>query len=112
MAFVKSLVSVILFYILTSTQSYWFPSISWLVNWVVIGSISWFLSRRITRDFICKKVLPRVNPEGKAVLITGEYYFYYYKCINESLNIFLIKIHIHILVKDVTQDLVIQVHLN
>ncbi|XP_037031979.1 D-beta-hydroxybutyrate dehydrogenase, mitochondrial-like [Bradysia coprophila] len=71
MAWVKVVVSLILFYYLTVSQRYWYFLISWLVNLIVIASISWWIARKITRDFLCKSVLPRVNPTGKAVLITG-----------------------------------------
>jgi len=71
MAVIKILLAVIIFYILNSTRNYWYFLISWFVNLVIIASISWWLSRKITRDFLCKKLLPRVNPTGKAVLITG-----------------------------------------
>ncbi len=75
MAMVKVVLSLILFYYLTVNQRYWYFLISWLVNVVVIASISWWIARKITRDFICKTILPRVNPTGKAVLITGIRFF-------------------------------------
>lgn len=71
MAVVKVVLTVILFYCLKATQSYWYFLIAWLVNLAVIASISWWIARRITRDFLCKTILPRVDPTGKAVLITG-----------------------------------------
>lgn len=72
MAVVKLLTSTFLFYILNSLRDYWYPLIQWAVNWVVIASISWYIGRRITRYIICQKVLPRVEPSDKGVLITGE----------------------------------------
>lgn len=71
MAVVKVVLTVILFYCLCITQRYWYFLISWFVNWAVLASISWWIARKITRDFICKTILPRVQPPGKAVLITG-----------------------------------------
>ena len=72
MAVVKLLTSTLLFYILNSLRDYWYPLIQWAVNWIVIASISWYIGRRITRYFICQKILPRVEPSDKAVLISGE----------------------------------------
>jgi len=71
MAVIKILLTAVTFYILNSTQHYWYFYISWFINWVVIVSIAWWLSRLITRDFLCKWVIPRIDPTGKAVLITG-----------------------------------------
>ena len=69
---VKLLVTLLLLYLLNANKDYWYPLVSWLVDFVVIFSIAWFLARRITRDFLCKKIIPRINSNGKAVLITGE----------------------------------------
>ncbi|XP_037039810.1 retinol dehydrogenase 7-like [Bradysia coprophila] len=71
MALVKVVLTVVLFYCLIATQRYWYFLISWFVNVAVIASISWWIARRITRDFLCKTIFPRVDPTGKAVLITG-----------------------------------------
>jgi len=68
---VKVIVTGILFIYLNRTQDNWYFLISWFVNWVVVVSISWWIARMITRDVICKIILPRINPTGKAVLITG-----------------------------------------
>lgn len=73
MALVKVVLTVILFYVLYTAQKYWYFLISWFVNWAVIASISWWIARKITRDFVCKSILPRVEPTGKAVLITGRF---------------------------------------
>lgn len=71
MALVKVVLTVVLFLLLNYTKTYWYFLISWFVNYVIIASISWWLARKITRDILCKEVFPRVDPTGKAVLITG-----------------------------------------
>lgn len=73
MALVKVILTVVLFYYLNATQKYWYFLISWFVNWAIIASISWWIARKITRDFVCTKILSRVEPTGKAVLITGRF---------------------------------------
>lgn len=72
MALVKVALTAFLFFYLYTTRGYWYYLISWFVNATVIASISWWLARKITRDFLCKTIIPRVNSSGKAVLITGK----------------------------------------
>ena len=72
MAGIKITVALLLIYFLNGYHEYWYHFISWIVYWVTISCVAWYFSRRITRDFLCDKIIPRVDPHGKAVLITGK----------------------------------------
>lgn len=57
--------------LLRASFDYWYPWVSPIVNCVLLLSLSWFIGKKLAKSIIIKKLLPPVDPKGRAVMITG-----------------------------------------
>src|ERR1700712_1900223 len=71
MAVAKITASFGVWLLLRATYEYWIPLISPFVNFVLVLCLSWFLGKKVAKHVLIKKLLPSVDPKGRAVLITG-----------------------------------------
>jgi NAD(P)-dependent dehydrogenase (short-subunit alcohol dehydrogenase family) len=70
MAWIRIAVCLILFFILSQIDFLFLPVINYLTNWVIVLALAWFIGVVVTKKLILPH-LPKLNPTGRAVLITG-----------------------------------------
>ena len=71
MAVFKITTFILTYWILSSCQDYILPVITYFTNWILLLVISWTVGAQITKRILLKKVIPKIDPHKKAVLITG-----------------------------------------
>ena len=53
------------------SYDYWTPLVSPIVNYLTLICLSWFIGRRVAKNFLIPRFMSPVPAKGKAVLITG-----------------------------------------
>lgn len=70
MALIRLSVTLIIFALLSQIAFLLLPILSIITNWILLLTISWLIAAFVTKKFILPQI-PKVDPTGKAILITG-----------------------------------------